>query len=83
MCNLMIEPRKLNQKSDRHIWRIADSLDLIYEKSKDLEIKGVRDTVLRHMILFKLCLANLLQISNNFSNFFKAGQYSFHRCWVK
>ena len=46
-----------------------DSLDTFYEKSKDPEIKGVRDTPLRHMILFNLFLADLLQISNNFFKF--------------
>ena len=45
---------------------IIDSLDAIYEKSKDPEIKFVRDALLRHMILFNLLLADLLQISNNF-----------------
>ena len=48
---------------------IIDSLDNFYEKSKDPEIKGVRDTLLRHMILSNLLLANLLQISNNFFKF--------------
>ena len=48
---------------------IIDSLDTFYEKSKDPEIKGVRDTLLRHMILSNLFLANLLQISNNFFKF--------------
>ena len=48
---------------------IIDSLDTFYEKLKDPEIKGVRDTLLRHMILSNLFLANLLQISNNFFKF--------------
>ena len=48
---------------------IIDSLDAIYEKSKDPEIKFVRDALLRHMILFNLLLADLLQISNNFFKF--------------
>ena len=39
----MIEPRKLNQKSDRNIWRIDDSLDVIYEKSKDLGVKRCQE----------------------------------------
>ena len=48
---------------------IIDSLDAIYEKPKDPEIKFVRDALLRHMILFNLLLADLLQISNNFFKF--------------
>ena len=48
---------------------IIDSLDAIYEKPKDPEIKFVRDALLRHMILFNLLLADLLQISNNFLKF--------------
>ena len=43
---------------------IVASLGIIYEKSKDPEIKCVRDAMLCHMILFNLFLANLLQISN-------------------
>ena len=45
---------------------IIDSLGAIYEKSKDPEIKFVRDALLRHMILFNLLLADLLQTSNKF-----------------
>ena len=48
---------------------IIDSLDAIYEKSKDPEIKFVRDALLRHMILLNLLLADLLQIGNNFFKF--------------
>ena len=48
---------------------IIDLLDAIYEKSKDPEIKFVRDALLRHLILFNLLLADLLQISNNFFKF--------------
>ena len=51
---------------------IVDSLDPIYKQSKDPEIKGVRDALLRHMILFNLSLVDLLQISNNFFNFFQS-----------
>ena len=45
---------------------IIDSLGATYEKSKDPKIKFVRDALLRHMILFNLLLADLLQTSNNF-----------------
>ena len=45
---------------------IIDSLGAIYEKSKDPEIKFVRDALLRHMILFNLLLADRLQTSNKF-----------------
>ena len=48
---------------------IVASLGTIYEKSKDPEIKCVRDAMLCHMILFNLFLANLLQISNKFCKF--------------
>ena len=48
---------------------IIDSLDPIYEKSKDPEIKFVRDALLHHMILFNLLLDGLLQMSNNFFKF--------------
>ena len=51
---------------------IFDSLGSIYEKSKDLEINGVRDALLRHMILFNLFLVDLLQISKNFFKFLRS-----------
>ena len=56
---------------------IFDSLDSIYEKSKDSEIKGVRDALLRHMILFNLFLVDLLQISNNFFKFLRSRTIQF------
>ena len=59
---------------------IIESLGAVYEKSKDPEIKFVRDALLRHMILFNLLLADLLQTSNNF---FKLSRSSFHRYRVK
>ena len=68
----MVEPRKLNQKSDWNFWRNCWLIRRIYEQSKDPEIKGVRDALLRHMILFNLFLVDLLQISNKFFNFFQS-----------
>ena len=56
---------------------IIDSLDAIYEKSKDPEIKFVRDALLRHMILFNLLLADLLQISKNFFKFSRSRTMQF------
>ena len=48
---------------------IVDSLDAIYEKSKDPEIKDVRDALLRHdTILSNLFLPDLLQISSKQGN---------------
>ena len=49
---------------------IVGLLDAIYGISKDPEIKGVREALLRNdVILFDLSLSNLLQISNNFFKF--------------
>ena len=46
-------------------------------KRKDPEINGVRDALLRHMILFNLFLADLLQISNNFFKFLQSRTIQF------
>ena len=56
---------------------IIDSLDAIYEKSKDPEIKFVRNALLCDMILFNLLLADLLQISNNFFKFSRSRTIQF------
>ena len=55
---------------------IIDSLDAIHEKSKDPEIKFVRDALLPH-ILFNLLLADLLQISNSFFKFSRSRTIQF------
>ena len=68
----MVEPRKLNQNSDRNFWRNCWLIRRFYEKPKDPEINDVRDALLCHMILFNLSLANLLQISNNFFKFLRS-----------
>ena len=71
----MVEPRKLNQNSDRNFEEMVDLVDAIYEKLKD---PSVRDALLRHdMILFKLFLADLLQISNNFCKFLQSWAMQF------
>ena len=63
---------------------IADSLDAIYEKSKDREIKGVRNALLHHdMILFSLFFADILQISNNFCKFLQSRVFSSLRSKVE
>ena len=56
---------------------IIDSLDAIHEKSKDPEIKFARDALLRHMILFNVLLADLLQISNSFFKFSRSRTIQF------
>ena len=71
----MVEPRKLNQNSDRNFEEMVDLVDAIYEKLKD---PGVRNALLRHdMILFKLFLADLSQISNNFCKFLQSRAMQF------
>ena len=57
---------------------IVGSLDAINEKSKNPEIKAVKDGLLHHTILFYLFLADLMQIGNNLCKIpqSKAMQYS-------
>ena len=63
---------------------IVDSLDAIYEKSKNPEIKDVSDALLRHgMILFNLFLADLLQINNNFCKFVRSRAMQFSSLPIK
>ena len=63
---------------------IIDSLDAIYEKSKNPEIKDVSDALLRHgMILFNLFLADLLQINNNFCKFVRSRAMQFSSLPIK
>ena len=46
---------------------IVDSLDNIFAKTRDPEITGIRETLLKpEMILFNLFMADILHICNNF-----------------
>ena len=57
---------------------IIDSLDNIFAKTRDPEITGIRETLLKpEMILFNLFMADILHICNNFCKYLQGRNVKF------